>query len=233
MHHDVGGAVCCERVVPDRLLLHGIDLLDILHKELPCPVTGHPGSIEVNVLLGIAVVCSYPYKVTLIAGYIDQLILFKEPLDGGVPFPFLLACFNGKGYEVFLLETEADHDVGYGITHPVDGDDVHGIKAVQIEGLVVVIHVKISFCAIVEVTDVVDGNKVVLDGGIGKNSHIGLPVTGVGGLDVEPPHNNQAEDCQKTDDSPEPLFEQKKCCCCAYGKTNGYGGPNPSPERCE
>ena len=112
------------------------------------------------------------------------------------------------------------------ITHPVDSDKVHGIKGFQIEGLVIIIHVKIGFCAVVEVAYVVDRNEVVLNCGIGKNSHVRLPVTVIGRFYVEPPCHDQAEDYQKTYHSPKPLFEQKKCGSCAGSKTDSYGGTN-------
>jgi hypothetical protein len=83
-----------------------------------------PGIVEIDNFQRVPVVCSSADEITLVTHHVDQLVLPEETLDGGIALISFFPRFDGKGHVVSPAETEPEHDVGDGIPHPIDGNEV-------------------------------------------------------------------------------------------------------------
>jgi len=67
-------------------------------------------------------------------------------------------------------------EVGDGRAHPVDGDEIDPVEAAQVERAIVVRGREVGLRPVVEVADVVQGHEIAVEGGIGQDGHLRLPV---------------------------------------------------------
>ena len=87
-------------------------------------------------------------------------------------------------------------------THPIHRDQVYGIKFLKIKCFVVVVGREIGLGPVLKVANVADGHVITLDRCIGKDRHVRLPRSIVGGRDRHPPEHNES----KTGDKPQNEF---------------------------
>ncbi len=102
-----------------------VDPVHIFQKKQARPLRRYAQSVHVDILLRIAVVGPDPQQVALVARYIHQLILLEKSPDRRIVLALLLARLNRKGHIVRAVETETQHDMRDGISHPVHGDQVN------------------------------------------------------------------------------------------------------------
>ncbi|MNT20667.1 hypothetical protein D3C72_1559820 [compost metagenome] len=193
-HPDLRGAVGGEGVVELWLVLERIHVVQVLEKQLPAIFQRSLQPIEID-LLGrvLAEVGAQANDVAFIGDHVEQFVLAEETLEGGIAFAFFLARLDGDSQMVAALEGKAEKGVGNRRPHPIGGDQVDAFQLAQVEGFVVPGRGVVGFAAVVEVADVMHGDPIAFDGGVGQHRHIRLPIALVGRLDPPPPGQQPGE----------------------------------------
>ena len=168
--------------------------------------------VDVDVLGRVLpVVRAQPDHVALVGHHVEELVLPEEAFQRRIAFAFRLAHLDRNGQMVVAGEAEAHEVMGNRWPHPIGCHDVHRLQLPQVEGLVVIGRAEVGFAPIVEIADVVDGDLITRDRGVGQHRHLRLPVAIVAGLDARPQHQNcRAEQGVRADGRPTPPAHEER-----------------------
>jgi len=164
---NAGGAVGKDGPVPLGMVFQAVHLTQIVKQHLASIVHRHVETVEVDVLI-CTVVGTQTDEIPLVCHHVSQLELFEEALDRRVFLPNFLAGLNRDAEMTSVLETETHHGMGDVGRPPVDVEEIDTLQFAQVEGPVVVVDRVVSFGAVINVADIVDGDQVILDLGPGE-----------------------------------------------------------------
>ena len=180
MQKNAGGAICGKGVVKLRLVTQLGDGLYIVHKDSPDIFERCPHSVDIHVLLRLAVRCPHPDYIALVGNDVYQLVLPEEAGNRRIALAPFLARLDRNRDVIFAPETEAQHNMRNGLTRPIHRDEVHGIELTEIVGPVFPAWSEVRFCPVIEISYAVDCNQVAVDLRIGRSRHLRLPIAVVG-----------------------------------------------------
>src|SRR5262249_27381044 len=156
------------------------------------------GAIQINVLRWILpIVGPEPDQVAFIGDNVKQFVLLEEASDGRITLVLLPACLYGDREEIFPSKPEAQKNVSNRVSHPVRSNYVDGVEFPEIKCFVVVARREVGFCAIVKVSDVMDGHQVSIDRRIRQLGILRRPIPVLPRRNHEPPAKHQDEQRRK------------------------------------